>query len=159
MEEKKKILIICTGNSCRSQMAEGFLKSFGNEMEVHSAGTRPEKEVNPLAVKVMAECDIDISSHTPKLVDSLVDQEWDFVITVCSGANKACPVFTGKVKQRMHIGFEDPADATGTEEERLKVYRQIRDEIEEAFYSFYQAFISPRQESSGSCGCGCGCSN
>jgi arsenate reductase (thioredoxin) len=158
MEEKKKVLIICTGNSCRSQMAEGFLKSFGNEMEVVSAGTRPEKEVNPLAIKVMAECDIDISSHFPKLVDTFVDQEWDYVITVCGGANKACPVFTGKVKQRLHIGFEDPADAKGSEEERLGVYRQIRDEIEEAFYSFYLVYISPRQQNS-SCGCGCGCSN
>ncbi|NVO21474.1 MAG: arsenate reductase ArsC [Bacteroidetes bacterium] len=158
MEEKKKVLIICTGNSCRSQMAEGFLRSFGNETEIISAGTRPEKAVNPLAVKVMAECDIDISTHYPKLVDNFVDQEWDFVITVCGGANAACPVFSGKVKQRIHIGFNDPADAKGTEEERLAVYRQIRDEIEEAFYSFYLAYISPKQMSSG-CGCGCGCSN
>ena len=158
MDEKKKVLIICTGNSCRSQMAEGFLKSFGNEMEVHSAGTKPEKEVNSLAVKVMAECDIDISSQHPKLVDQFINQEWDYVITVCSNANADCPVFSGIVKQRMHIGFDDPADAKGTEEERLNVYRLTRDEIEEAFYSFYLAFISPREQSSG-CGCGCSCSN
>jgi arsenate reductase (thioredoxin) len=158
MEEKKKILVICTGNSCRSQMAEGFLKSFGNDIEVFSAGTRPEKAVNPLAVKVMAECDIDISSNYPKLVDQFVDQEWDYVITVCKGANASCPIFAGKVKQRLHIGFDDPADAAGTEEERLKVYRQVRDEIEEAFYSFYLAYIVPGVQK-GECGCGCGCSN
>jgi len=158
MDEKKKVLIICTGNSCRSQMAEGFLNSFGDEMEVFSAGTRPEKEVNPIAIKVMAECDIDISSHIPKPVDKFIDREWEFVITVCGGANADCPVFSGKVKQRMHIGFDDPAAARGTEEQKLEVYRRIRDEIEEAFYSFYLAFVSPRAESGG-CGCGCGCSN
>ena len=158
MDENKKILIICTGNSCRSQMAEGFLKSFGNGIEVYSAGTRPEKEVNPLAVKVMAECDIDISFHSPKLVDQFLNREWDFVVTVCDSANADCPLFGGKVKQRLHIGFNDPAAAQGTDEEKLFVYRQIRDEIEEAFYSFYLAFINPGQQSSG-CGCGCGCSN
>ncbi|MBK7214519.1 MAG: arsenate reductase ArsC [Bacteroidales bacterium] len=157
METNKKILIICTGNSCRSQMAEGFLKSFGGGMDVFSAGTRPEEEVNPLAVKVMKECDIDISAQYPKSVNDFTGQEWDYVITVCSNANSNCPVFTGNVKQRIHIGFDDPADATGTEEERTAVYRQVRGEIEEAFLGFYQAYIS--RDMRGGCGCNCGCSN
>ena len=147
--------MICTGNTCRSQMAEGFLKSFGNEMDVYSAGVRPESVVNPYAVKVMKECDIDISTQVPEHVDAFVDQEWDFVITVCSGANAVCPAFNGKVRQRMHIGFDDPADATGSDDDKLKVYRRVRDEIEEAFYSFYLAFISKKPHQG--CGCGCGC--
>lgn len=155
MVTKKKILVICTGNTCRSQMAEGFLKSFGEEMEVYSAGIRPESVVNPFAVKVMKECEVDISAQVPKHVDLFVGQELDYVITVCSGANSACPAFTGNVKQRMHIGFDDPADATGTDEEKLQVYRKVRDEIEEAFNSFYLAFISPNPQKG--CGCGCGC--
>ncbi len=155
MEAKKKILVICTGNTCRSQMAEGFLKSFGPGMDVYSAGVQPGTVVNPLAVKVMKECDIDISAHTPKHVDQFVGEEWDFVITVCKGANAVCPAFTGKVKQRIHIEFDDPADATGTDEEKTKVYRQVRDEIEEAFYSFYLVYIN--KESHQGCGCGCGC--
>jgi arsenate reductase len=134
---KKKILIICTGNTCRSQMAEGFLKSFDNKLEVFSAGTKAEKKVNPYAVKVMAEKGIDISKQYPKDVDIYLKETFDYVITVCDGAKEVCPVFVGNVKHRMHIGFEDPANATGTEEEKLKVYRKVRDEINEAFKHFY----------------------
>lgn len=93
-----KILILCTGNSCRSQMAHGFLQSFDNAIEVHSAGTKPAGKVNPMAVKVMSEIGIDISHHMPKSVNQYLGHEWDYVITVCGGANESCPMFTGKVK-------------------------------------------------------------
>lgn len=133
----KKILVICTGNSCRSQMAEGFLKSFDKTLEVFSAGTHPADKVNPNAVKVMKEIGIDISHHVPELVDQYIDEEWDYVITVCGGAKEVCPAFTGKVKQRLHIGFDDPADAVGSDDEVLQVYRRVRDEIKEGFGNFY----------------------
>lgn len=133
----KKILVICTGNSCRSQMAEGFLKSFDKTLEVYSAGTHPAAVVNPNAVKVMKEIGIDISQHVPELVDKYVGREWDYVITVCGGAKEVCPAFTGKVQQRLHIGFDDPADAVGTEDEVMSVYRRVRDEIKEGFFEFY----------------------
>ncbi len=132
-----KILIICTGNTCRSQMAEGFLKSFDAYLEVYSAGTKAEQKVNPFAVKAMAELGVDISGQSPKQVDIFLDEAFDFVITVCDGAKEICPVFTGKVGKRLHIGFDDPADAQGTEEERMPVYRRVRDEIKEGFYRFY----------------------
>lgn len=118
-------------------MAEGFLKSFGKSLEVHSAGTHPAEKVNPNAVKVMKEIGIDISHHTPELVDKYMDREWDYVITVCDSANEACAYFAGEVKHRLHIGFDDPADAVGSEEEVLAVYRRVRDEIKEGFQNFY----------------------
>jgi len=133
-----RILILCTGNSCRSQMAEGFLKSYDPTLEVFSAGTHPAAKPNPYAVEVMAEKGIDISAQQPKNVDLFVDQPFDYVITVCDGAREVCPVFTGKVSHRLHIGFEDPADATGTREEILLVYRKVRDQIHERFSEFYQ---------------------
>jgi len=133
----KKILVICTGNSCRSQMAEGFLRSFDKTLEINSAGTHPADKVNPNAVKVMKEIGIDISHHVPDLVDKYIDREWDYVITVCGGAKEVCPAFIGKVKQRLHIGFDDPADAAGSQEEILAVYRRVRDEIRNGFFSFY----------------------
>lgn len=136
-----KILIICTGNTCRSQMAEGFLKSFDKKLEVYSAGTVAEGRVNPYAVKVMKEAGIDISMQKPEPVDMYLSDSFDYVITVCDGAKEVCPVFTGKVKQRLHIGFEDPADAKGNEEEVRAVYRKVRDQIKEAFYDFYQLYI------------------
>jgi arsenate reductase (thioredoxin) len=142
---KKKILVICTGNSCRSQMAEGFLRSFDNSLDISSAGTHPAAKVNPFAVKVMKEIGIDISAQYPKLVDKFVHQEWDYVITVCGGANESCPSFSGKVKHRVHIGFDDPADATGPVEEVIAVYRRVRDEIKEGFYSFYLDTISKNE--------------
>lgn len=135
---KKKILILCTGNSCRSQMAEGFLKSFDSELEVFSAGTKPAERVNPKAIQVMKEVGIDISENYPKDVEQFVNEAFDYVITVCYNAKETCPVFTGKVGKQLHIGFEDPAEATGTEEEVLFVFRKVRDEIKEEFWNFYQ---------------------
>jgi len=133
---KKKILIICTGNTCRSQMAEGFLKSFDETLDVFSAGTKAEQSVNPFAVKVMAEKGIDISNQIPKSVDIFLKETFDYVITVCDGAKEVCPVFTGIVKHRLHMGFEDPANATGTDEEKLNVYRKVSDKIEKEFKIF-----------------------
>jgi arsenate reductase len=133
-----KILIICTGNSCRSQMAEGFLKNFDNSLEVFSAGTKPELQVNPYAVEVMNEIGIDISSQTPKNVDLFRNKSFDYVITVCDSAKESCPVFTGEVSHRLHIGFEDPAAAKGTDEEILAVYREVRNEIKSEFGKFYK---------------------
>ncbi|AFN74305.1 Arsenate reductase [Melioribacter roseus P3M-2] len=134
---KKRILILCTGNSCRSQMAEGFLKSFDPDLEVFSAGTNPSSQVHPNAVKVMKEVGIDLSNNYPKNVDEFINQSFDYVITVCDNAKETCPVFMGKVKHQLHIGFEDPAEATGTEEEILNTFRRIRDEIKRDFYQFY----------------------
>jgi len=133
----KRILVLCTGNSCRSQMAEGFLKSFDNNVEVYSAGTKPADKVNPNAVKVMKEVGIDLSNNYPKMVDQFLNEPFDYVITVCDNAKETCPVFIGKVGKQLHIGFEDPADATGTEEEILSVFRKVRDEIKRDFYKFY----------------------
>ncbi|MBP7076352.1 MAG: arsenate reductase ArsC [Bacteroidales bacterium] len=131
-----KILILCTGNSCRSQMAEGFLKSFGSHLEVFSAGTQPANKVNPYAIKVMQEEGIDISRNHPKLVDEFLQQEFDYVITVCDAANEACPMFIGKVKNRLHFGFPDPAEAKGSVEEILNEFRAIRDQIQLKFTNF-----------------------
>jgi len=135
------ILILCTGNSCRSQMAEAFMRTFDSRLNVFSAGTKPASKVNPYAVKVMAEVGIDISSHYPKDVDDFISKSFDYVITVCDNAKETCPVFTGKVKNRLHIGFEDPADATGTEEEIISVFRKVRDEIKRDFLDFYHKNI------------------
>lgn len=132
-----KILILCTGNSCRSQMAEGFLRSFDPGMEVFSAGTAPSDRVHPKAVVVMKEEGIDLSGHYPQKVDEFLNMAFDFVITVCGHAQENCPVFTGSVKQQLHIGFDDPAEATGTEEEVFSEFRRIRNEIRERFYTFY----------------------
>jgi arsenate reductase len=119
-------------------MAEGFLKSLDSSLEVYSAGTKPEKQVNPNAVEVMKEIGIDISDHFPKLVDDFVNESFDYVITVCDNAKEVCPVFFGSVKHRLHMGFEDPADAKGTKEEVLIVYRKVRDKIRTAFTKFYK---------------------
>jgi arsenate reductase (thioredoxin) len=132
-----KVLILCTGNSCRSQMAQGFLQSFDSDIEVYSAGTIPAKQINQMAVKVMDEAGVDISSHYPKLVDFYIHDEWDYVITVCDDANETCPVFIGKVKHRLHMGFEDPSHATGTDDFIWSEFRRVRDEIKERFYKFY----------------------
>ncbi len=133
----KKILVLCTGNSCRSQMAEGFLKSFDPELEVYSAGTKPADRVNPFAIKAMQEIGIDISNGLAENVDKYLSQSFDYVITVCDNAKETCPVFMGEVKHRLHIGFQDPAEAIGTEEEVMPVYRRVRDEIKKDFYEFY----------------------
>jgi len=119
-------------------MAEGFLKSFDSNLEVYSAGVNPASKVSSKAIKVMKEIGIDISGHYPKSLDQFLDKEFDYVITVCDNAKETCPVFTGKVKNRLHIGFEDPYGAIGTEEEVLTVYRKVRDEIKGKFYEFYK---------------------
>lgn len=133
-----KILIICTGNTCRSQMAEGFLKSFDSKLIVFSSGTAAEGKVNLYAVKAMGELGIDISQQASESVEKYLDQNFDYVVTVCDGAKEVCPVFTGDVKNNAHIGFDDPAKARGTEKEILPVYRKVRDQIKEAFYEFYR---------------------
>ncbi|MBW6502012.1 MAG: arsenate reductase ArsC [Bacteroidales bacterium] len=133
-----RILILCTGNSCRSQMAQGFLQSFDSRLEVFSAGTFPARAVNPKAVEVMAEKGIDIGNNTPKSVDVYLNDKWDYVITVCDEANEACPFFPGIVTHRLHMGFQDPSHATGSEEFILNEFRRIRDLIEKEFRDFYE---------------------
>ncbi|PKP05759.1 MAG: protein tyrosine phosphatase [Bacteroidetes bacterium HGW-Bacteroidetes-5] len=132
-----KILILCTGNSCRSQMAHGFLQSFDKDIIVCSAGTEASGKLNPKAVAVMKEIGIDISHHTSDSVDLYLADEWDYVITVCGGANEACPAFMGKVKTRLHIGFDDPSHATGSDDYIWSEFRRVRDQIGEAFKKFY----------------------
>ncbi|HOT97376.1 MAG TPA: arsenate reductase ArsC [bacterium] len=132
-----RILILCTGNSCRSQMAEAFLKHFNPAMEVYSAGTDPAAAVHPLAVRVMAEKHIDISTARPKPVLLFTHLPFHYVITVCDNARENCPVFLGEVKEQVHLGFADPAAVTGSEEQQLTAFRTIRDEIYQAFKQFY----------------------
>jgi len=132
-----KILILCTGNSCRSQMAHGFLESFDKNLQVFSAGTEPAKQINAKAVQVMQELRIDISTHTPTHVEHYLKETWDYVITVCGGANETCPAFFGTVKNRLHIGFEDPSEATGTDDFIMSEFRRVRDEIKTEFHKFY----------------------
>jgi len=125
---RRRVLFLCTHNSARSQMAEGFLRAFaGERFEVASAGTEATR-VHPLAIRVMAEVGVDISGHASKAVDALVGQPWDYVVTVCDDAAERCPVFPGQAT-RLHWGFEDPSRAAGSEEERLRVFRRVRDEI------------------------------
>lgn len=133
---RQKILIICTGNSCRSQMAEGFLRHLHPELEFFSAGTKPATRISSRAVAVMKEIGIDISAQVPEDVSKYTGKDFDFVITVCDNAKETCPVFTGNVKNRVHIGFEDPYHATGSEEEILNVYRKVRDQIVKEFTDF-----------------------
>lgn len=132
-----KILILCTGNSCRSQMAHGFLQSFDSKLSVYSAGTKASGKLNPKAVEVMKDVGIDISHHTSDSVNKYLNDEWDYVITVCGGAKETCPIFLGKVKHQLHIGFDDPSDAEGTPEFIQSEFIRVRDQIREAFYNFY----------------------
>jgi len=134
----KTILILCTGNSCRSQMAEAFLKSFDPALEVHSAGTHPSSHVHPKAIQVMNEIGISLDGAFPKNVDRFINKPFDYVITVCDNAKETCPVFIGKVGKQLHIGFEDPAEATGSEDQILEVFRRVRDEIRDRFQQFYR---------------------
>lgn len=136
-----KILILCTGNSCRSQMAHGFLQSFDDRLTVCSAGTEASGKLNTMAVAVMKESGIDISHHTSDPVEKYLDETWDYVITVCSGANEKCPIFPGKVKNRLHIGFDDPSHVKGTDEFIRSEFLRVRDEIKEAFENFYKQQI------------------
>ena len=148
-----RILILCTGNSCRSQMAHGFLQSFDASLEVFSGGTEPAQQVNPKAVEVMKEAGIDISGHVPTHVNTFLDQEWDYVITVCGGANESCPAFTGKVGKRLHIGFDDPSHAVGTPEFIDAEFHRVRDEIKKRFAEFYVKEIKMQELPKCSCGC------
>lgn len=118
-------------------MAEGFMRSYDPELEVYSAGTKPSSQVHPNAIHVMKEVGIDLSSNYPKHSDQYIHESFDYVITVCDNAKESCPVFIGKVGKQLHIGFEDPAEATGTEEEILTEFRRIRDEINRDFFDFY----------------------
>jgi arsenate reductase len=126
---KKRVLIVCTGNSCRSQMAEGWVRhELGERWEVASAGTYPAGEVAPLAVRAMGEVGVDISAARPKHWAPFLDQRWDLVVTVCDSARESCPLFPGATEQ-IHVSFPDPILAEGNEEERMAVYRQVRDDI------------------------------
>ena len=133
-----KILILCTGNSCRSQMAEGWLKSFDPCLQVFSAGTKPAKEVHPKAVQVMAEVGIDLTGAVPQKVDRFLNTAFDYVITVCDQANETCPLFHGQVRHRLHMGFDDPTQVAGSEAFIMEEFRRIRDEIRTQFFRFYQ---------------------
>ena len=129
-----KIIVVCTGNSCRSQMAEGLLSSFLNDIQVYSAGTKPEK-VNSYAIKAMAQIGIDISSHTSNHVNEYLNINFDYVFTVCDNAKEICPIYP-KAKQIIHQSFPDPADATGTDKEQLLVYIQVRNQLSKYFKEF-----------------------
>ncbi|MDP4210164.1 MAG: arsenate reductase ArsC [Bacteroidota bacterium] len=139
-----KVLILCTGNSCRSQMAHGFLQSFDPNITVCSAGTQASGKLNEKAVAAMKDAGIDISHHTSDSVEKYLNDEWDYVITVCGGANEACPAFIGKVKHRLHIGFDDPSHATGTDEFIWSEFIRVRDEIKTEFYKLYVEQIEPQ---------------
>lgn len=136
-----KILVLCTGNSCRSQMAEGFLSTLDSRLDVVSAGTEPSDRVHPKAIQVMQEEGIDLSKHQPKSVNIFINQSFDYLITVCGGAKESCPTFTGKVKTRLHIGFDDPAEVRGDSDFILSEFRRVRNEIKEMFHQFYKQEI------------------
>ena len=126
---RARVLFLCTHNSARSQMAEGFLRHLaGDGFEVASAGTEATR-VHPLAVRAMREAGVDLGPHHSKTLDTLVDRPWDYVITVCDSANERCPLFPGRTA-RIHWSFDDPSQATGDEEQRLQTFRRVRDEIQ-----------------------------
>ncbi len=132
---KQRVLILCTGNSARSQMAEGLLRHLaGDRFIVASAGTE-QTRVHPLAIDAMREVGIDLRSHTSKTLDAFTGEHFDFVITVCDRANESCPIFPGAT-QRIHWSFDDPSAATGTEEEKLRAFRVVRDAIEQRLRMF-----------------------
>lgn len=137
------ILILCTGNSCRSQMGELFMQSYDSRLNVHSAGTEPSDSVHPMAIEVMKEIDFDLSHHKTKLVNDFLDTELDFLITVCSDAEENCPSFFGKVKHQVHIGFDDPAAVKGDDNLKLEAFRRIRDEINQEFQKFFKLVVLP----------------
>lgn len=133
---KPTILILCTGNSCRSHLAEGILqRTLGDEYAVCSAGSKPAGYVHPLAIRAMQEIGIDISGHRSKHLEEFLNQPVETVITVCGNADQACPTFPGQVN-RYHWGFDDPAHATGTDDEKLAVFRRVRDEIRRVFEAY-----------------------
>jgi arsenate reductase len=133
---KPTVLILCTGNSCRSHLAEGILRAAaGDLLDVCSAGSKPAGYVHPKAIEVMREIGIDISGHASKHLDVFLSREVETVITVCGNADQACPMFPGQVN-RHHWGFDDPAHATGSDEEQLAVFRRVRDEIRRVFEAY-----------------------
>ena len=136
----KKILVLCTGNSCRSQMAEGLLTSFLSNTKLYSAGTKPER-VNPFAIKAMAKIGIDISKNTSNNVDEYTGIDFDYVFTVCDNAREICPIYP-KAKQIIHHSFSDPADATGSEEAQLQVYIEVRNQLRDYFKAFAENELS-----------------
>ena len=136
----RKVLVLCTGNSCRSQMAESLLSYFSANTKVYSAGTKPEK-VNPFAVKAMAEMGIDISKKSSNHVDEYVNIDFDYVFSVCDNAKEICPIYP-KAKQMIHHSFTDPADATGTDSEQLEVYIQVRNQLSDYFKAFAKNELS-----------------
>jgi len=142
---KPTVLILCTGNSCRSQMAHGFLQSYDPNLTVCSAGTQASGRLNAKAVAVMKEAGIDISHHTSDPVEKYLDDAWDYVITVCGGANENCPAFFGQVKHRLHIGFDDPSHVVGSEAFIRSEFLRVRDEINAAFYDLYLHQIKPNR--------------
>jgi arsenate reductase len=138
MPAKKRVLILCTGNSARSQMAEGLLRyDAGDRFEVESAGTKPS-HVRPEAIAAMKELGIDISGHRSKSVDEFTGRQFDYVLTVCDNANESCPIFPGQTA-RIHHSFDDPAEVKGSEEERLAVFRRVRDELRRYLRGFLRA--------------------
>lgn len=134
-----KILILCTGNSCRSQIAHGFLQSFDERLQVYSAGTQASGQLNKKAVAVMKEVGIDISLHTSASVQLYLKDSWDYVITVCGGAKETCPSFVGNVKHHLHMGFDDPSEVTGTPAYIHQEFIRVRNEIKDQFFTFYQS--------------------
>lgn len=140
MREKKSVLVLCTGNSCRSQMAEGLINArLGEQFVAYSAGTQPSGYVHPKAIAVMSELGIDLSQNDSKSTELFKGRYFDHVITVCDSAKETCPVWLGNAGQKTHIGFYDPAEATGTDEEVTAVFRQVRDQIADEILSFLQA--------------------
>ncbi len=143
-QARKRVLVLCTGNSARSQMTEGFLRSFDDSLEVLSAGTKPSPHINPYAVQVMREVGIDISGGKPKSVSQFTGESFDYVVTVCDDADKNCPNFRGRVGKRLHIGFPDPAKAEGSDAEKLAVFRRVRDSIRARFRDLYEREMKTR---------------
>ncbi len=133
-----RVLFLCTSNSARSQMAEALLRHYGGErFEVHSAGTNPRERINPLTVVVMDAIDISLAGQYPKGLDSVSAEGWDYIITTCDQAKEACPVFP-EDPEHIHWGFEDPAKVEGTEEQRLRAFRRVRDEIKRRVHLFIE---------------------
>jgi len=142
---KPTVLILCTGNSCRSHLAEGILRqAAGDLLEVHSAGSNPAGYVHPMAIEVMKEIGIDISGHVSKHMNEFLNRKVDTVITVCGNADQACPMFPGQVN-RYHWGFDDPAHASGTEEEKLAIFKRVRDQIKLVFEAYAAGYREGRQ--------------
>ncbi len=143
---KKKILIVCTGNSCRSQMAEAFLREISPELEIISAGTEPENSLSRSTIEVMNEVGIDMKDHYPKDVFDYAGKSFDYVITLCDNAKKSLPKFSGRVSKKIHIGFIDPALAKGSKENILNEYREVRDDIKKAFTHLYETKIKAKSK-------------